>query len=342
MGKVTRLFFAAALVLEFAQPSLARAADRLQVATSDGGSSVAAAAIAYQLGYFRDLGLEVTLFNAGGGNNAVSTVVGGDAQLGIVGIRNASKPVEKGQPLKLIGTDTQGFSQYIVVRADLLAKSGVLSDAPLNEKGALLRGLKIAVNDVGGSSGEFARYVLHAAGFGDHDATIVNINSAAARLSALKTARIDAIVATPPEPEVALVGGYGALLVDPVRDLPGLGKISSTVEIVRADYLERNRPALQRYFTALERARRLIKTNPDLAKTTYYAFARNDSKGGELDPKVADLAWRNVLPFFSDTLVTSAEQYENARKFFKIPETVSYGLFVDNSLAGRVSGENAN
>jgi NitT/TauT family transport system substrate-binding protein len=315
----------------------AQATDKMQIATAGGGSSEAAAAIAIQLGYFKDAGLDVTLFNAGGGNNAVSTVVGGDAQLGIVGIRNASKPVEKGQPLKIIATDTQGFAQYIVVRADLLAKSGIKPEGSLAQKGALLRNLRIAVNDVGGSSGEFARYALAAAGFGERDATIVNINSSAARLTALKAGRIDAIVATSPEPEVAVVEGYGAVLIDPPRDLPQLGKISSTVEIVRGDYLKSNLPVLKRYLGALERGRSLIKSDPDRAKTAYYDYARNESKGGELDPRVADLAWRNALPFFSDTLVTSAEQYENAARFFKIPAAVTYGLFVDNSVAKSVA-----
>jgi NitT/TauT family transport system substrate-binding protein len=337
---IRRYSLVAGVLVAVAASQLAQAADKLQIATSDAGSSIAAAAIADQLGYFRDLDLDVTLFNAGGGNNAVSTVVGGDAQIGIVGIRNASKPVEKGQPLKIVGADTQGFTQYILVRADLLAKSGIRPDSSLAEKGALLRGLKIAVNDVGGSSGEFARYALTAAGLGERAATIININSAAARLTALKGGRIDGIVATPPEPEAAVVEGYGAVLIDPARDIPGIGKIVSTVEIVRDDYLKQNAAVVRRYLQALEHGRRLIKTDPEAARRAYEAYSRSDSKGGALDPKIAQLAWQNVLPFFADSLVTSRAQYDNARTFFKIPASVTYERFVDNSIAEAIAAGN--
>jgi NitT/TauT family transport system substrate-binding protein len=327
---------AGALLALAAVGSACHAAERLQVATAGAGASDAATAIAIQLGYFRDSGLEVTLFDAGGGNNAVSTVVGGDAQLGIVGIRNASKPVEKGQELKIIATDTQGFLQNIIVRADLLAKGGIGPDATLAQKGALLRNLRIAVNDVGGSSGEFARFALMAAGLGERDATIVNINSSAARLTALKAGRIDAIVATPPEPEIAATGGYGAVLVDPARDLPQLGKIASTVEVVRGDYLRQNPGLLKRYLGAVERGHRLIRSEADRAKAAYFEYLRGASKSNTLAEGVFDASWQAMLPSFSDTLATSAEQYANARRFFNIPVAVTYELFVDNSLAHAV------
>jgi hypothetical protein len=42
----------------------------------------------------------------------------------------------------------------------------------LAERGAVLHGLKIGVNDISGSSGEFARYVLAAASFGGRDAIV--------------------------------------------------------------------------------------------------------------------------------------------------------------------------
>jgi ABC-type nitrate/sulfonate/bicarbonate transport system substrate-binding protein len=329
---------AGAFVALAAGHSSAQAA-KLQIATS-GGSGIAAAAIAFQLGYFREMDLDVTLFNAGGGNNAVSTVVGGDAQIGIVGIRNASKPVEKGQALKLIAADSAAFSQYIVVRPDLLAKGEIGPASTLAEKGALLQNLKIGVNDVGGSTGEFARYALAAAGYGDRAATIININSSAARLTALKRQRIDAIVAQPPEPESAVAQGFGAVLVDPTRDLPEIGKIVSDVQIVRADFLIKNRSVIRNYLQAVDRARRLSKSDSATAKKAYYDYQRQESQGNGLDPKIADSAWKDLLLNVPESLATSREQYANAQRFFKIPASVTYEQFVDNSLAESISPEN--
>jgi ABC-type nitrate/sulfonate/bicarbonate transport system substrate-binding protein len=321
------------LILESAWS--APAATRLQVATS-GGANTVMAVIARQLGYFRALDLDVVLFEAGGGNNAVSTVVGGDAQIGVVGIRNASKPVEKGQPLKVIATDTSLFTQYIVVRPDLPAGRGIEPSSPLSEKGKVLLGFKVGVNDIGGSTGEFARYALAAAGYGDRAATIININSAAARLSALKGRRIDAIVAQPPEPETAVVQGFGTVLVDPARDLPDLGPLTSDVHVVRADFLGANGAVVRNYLLALERARRLVKSDPEAAKRAYYDHQRQESQGNAVDPKIADLAWKTTQLAVPDALATSPEQYANAQKFFRIAPSVTYERLIDNSAAEAV------
>jgi NitT/TauT family transport system substrate-binding protein len=315
--------------------SSAWSAEKLQIATSAGGSSALAASVAKQLGYFSDAGLDVTLFDAGGGNNAVSTVVNGEAQIGIVGIRNASKPVEKGQDLKLIGVDTNALTQYIVIRSKLVDPRN--PPKTLADKGALLRGRKIAVNDIGGSSGEFARYALAAAGLGERDASILNINSAAARLTALKAGRIDAIVGSPPEPETAITEGYGTMLVDPTRDVPAIRDLASTVHLVRADYLRSHIPLLKTYLRAVDKARRLVRTDPNKAKAAYYDYLRGEASGGELDPKIKDLAWTTVVSASAPTPVISAGQYERAQKFFKIPGSVTYEKFVENSLAREIA-----
>ncbi len=333
-GKIKVLLFTMALVAA----SGARAAEKLQVATSAGGSSAIAAAIAKQLKFFDEAGLDVTLFDAGGGNNAVSTVVNGEAQIGIVGIRNASKPVEKGQDLKLIGVDTNALTQDIFVRSSLIDPAR--PPATLAEKGALLKGKKIAVNDIGGSSGEFARYVLAIAGLGERDAAILNINSAAARLTALKAARIDAIVSSSPEPEMAFVDGYGAMLVDPMKDVPEIHDLASTVHLVRADYLRGHAPSLKRYLLAVDKARLLVKERPERAKAAYYAYIRGEANGADIDPRVKDLSWANVVAASADGPVLSRGQYERAQAFFKIPASVTYETFIDNSLAGEVAASN--
>lgn len=320
--------------------SPAAASDKLQVATPSGGASAVFAAIASQAGYFKAADLDVTIFDAGGGNNAVSTVVGGDAQIGVVGIKNASKPAERGQPLKLIATDTIVFAQYIVVRSDLFARSGIKAGSTLAQRGARLRALKIGVNDVGGSSGEFARYALAAAGLGDRAAAIINMNSAAARLTALKTGRIDALVGTPPEPETARVQGYGAVLVDPTRDLPALGKLASNVNIVRADYLAGHADVVRRYLQAIERAVRLTRSDPKAAEKSFYDYERQESQGNALEGAIADPAWKDILLSLGDSLATSREQYANAQKFFKISPGLTYEKFIDNSVLKTVNAAN--
>lgn len=332
MKLIAPIVVAAALLLPL---SSANAAEKLLVSTSAGGASAVAATIAKELKLFEAAGLDVTLFDSGGGNNAVSTLVNGEAQLAIVGIRNASKPVEKGLDLKLIGVDTNALTQVVIVKSGLGEPANPALTFP--EKGALLRGKKIAVNDIGGSSGEFARYTLAAAGLGERDATILNINSAAARLTALKAGRIDAIVGSSPEPETATLQGFGRILVNPARDVPEIRDIASTVHLVRADYLQKNAPVLKTYLGAVEKARQILKSDPERAKAAYYGYLKRESNDVEFDEKVRDLAWKSVVASSAPTSVISAGQYDRARRFFKIADNVTYDKFVDNSLARAVA-----
>lgn len=332
MALLSGLMLAAAL-----SASPVRAADSLQIATSNIGSSDAPNIIAAQLGYFRDAGLSVTLFDAGGGNNAVSSVVGGSAQIGLVSIFNASKPVEKGQNLKVIAMETKGFGQTLFVRSSLLKAGGVGPSSTVKAKGAFLKGKKIAVNDIGGSSGNFARQLLADAGLTGRDATILNINNPAARLAALRAGRIDAIIGTPPEPETAVVDGYGAILLNPFKDLPESGHIASTIEVVRGDFLAKNRGLLIRYETAVQRARKLIADNSQAAADAYYAYIANDSRGVLLKPAIKKMTWGDILPSFAVNPVLDAQQYANSQKFFRLSSKVTFQAFVDNSIAKAVA-----
>jgi putative hydroxymethylpyrimidine transport system substrate-binding protein len=317
--------------------SPARAADSLQIASSSIGSSDTPVIIAYQLGYFRDAGLDVTLFDAGGGNNAVSSVVGGSAQIAVVSIFNGSKPVEKGQKLKVIGVDTVGFSQILFARTAVLKGSGIDRNSPTLAKAKFLQGKKIAVNDIGGGSGNFVHQLLEAAGLTDRDATIININAPTARLAALKAGRIDAIVGTPPEPETAVVDGYGTMLLNPLTDMPETGPIASTVDVVRADYLAQNRAVLLRYETAVQRGRKLITTDSAAAAKAYYAYIANDARGALMKPAIQDMTWNDLKSSFATTPVLDRAQYANSQKFFKIAPGVTFETYVDNSLAEQVS-----
>jgi ABC-type nitrate/sulfonate/bicarbonate transport system substrate-binding protein len=312
------------------------AADSLVVASANIGSSDTPVIIAKQLGYFKDTGLDVTIFDAGGGNNAVSSVIGGSAQIALVSVFNASKPAAKGQPLKIIGVDTQGFGQYLFVRSALLKGSKVAEASTLADKAKFLQNKTIAVNDIGGSSGAFARQILAAGGLTGRDAKIININSPGARLTALKIGRIDAIIGSPPEPETAIVGGYGTMLVNPLKDLPSIGRIASSVEVVRADFLEKNSAVLLRYEAAVQRGRKLIQTNPTAARDAYYAYISSDARSSLLNPQIEARAWDDMLPTFAATPVLEPTQYASAQTFFHIPESLTFEIFVDNSLAQQV------
>jgi NitT/TauT family transport system substrate-binding protein len=327
---------AAILAAALLAPLPAHSKDSLRVVSSSAGAVAATAYVAKKLGYFDEQGLDVQLIDGGGGSNAVASLVGGSAQIGIVGIKNMSEATVKGQAVKAVGTAIRGFPLALVVRPDLHQEAGPAAEGPLEQKAALLRGKKIAVNDVGGSSGDFVRYAIAAAGLNERDVVMVNINDSAGRLSALKYKRIDAIVTQSPELETALSSGIGAMLISTAKDIASLGKIEYMVQAVRADYLAAHPDIVARYLAAIGKAERTIKSNPDQAKAAFYGYLSEDAKGAKLDDALADQAWKNLLPYLPDSVALWPQGIAGSREFFRISEKVSDEALYDASLANRI------
>lgn len=304
--------------------------------TSGQGALAGTAYIARQLGYFDEQGLDVTVIDGGGGSNAVNTLISGGAQIGLVGIKLASQAVEKGQSLKVVGTAIQGFPNYVIAQRAQYLASGLTASSPLATKAAFLKHKTVAVNDIGGSSGEFARYALGAGSIPVSEVTLINMTSTAGRLAALKRGRIDAIVGGQPEPETAQAGGYGVMLINPKVDLPGLNRLDYMVQVVREDYLKQNPGIVERYLRGIKRSEDLIRFRPDDAKQAFFAYELNETHGAQIDPKIADEAWKNMLQYFPSTLRLEPDSVAGARKFFGMSSAVPDGKLVDNTIADRI------
>ena len=63
---------------------------------------------------------------------------------------------------------------------------------------------------------------------------LINISSTPGRLAALKAKRIDALVGYAPEPETAMIEGYGEILIDSATDIPEIKTIEYIMHFGRA------------------------------------------------------------------------------------------------------------
>ncbi len=223
MRTVTRLVIA---VLLCAASGAAFAADQVRIAVSSTSLFFASAYVAKQMRYFEEQGLDASVIDVGAGSNVIASVVGGSAEFGGAGIRNISQGIEKGQALKAFGSSLKGFPNFLVVPKGFLEQAGLKPDSPLP---ARIAALNVAVNDIGGSAGDFVRELLRRGGLGERDAVLINISSTPGRLAALKAKRIDALVGYAPGPETAMIEGYGEILIDSATDIPEI----KTIEYIR-------------------------------------------------------------------------------------------------------------
>jgi ABC-type nitrate/sulfonate/bicarbonate transport system substrate-binding protein len=328
----------AAAMAGAALPLAGIAAEKLSVVTSSTGFLYVTTYIAKQKGYFADAGLDVTVYDGSGGSNAVAAIVGKSAQIGAVGVKNASQAVEKGVPLKIVGTGTRGFPLAVTVRRDLPGLDKLAKNAPLAARGALLRKHIVAVTDIGGSSGGFVRYLLAKAGVPDKDVTVININSPAGMLANLRAKKIDGFVESPPMGEMAGAAGYGFPLVVPNRDIPEIASMEYIVQVVREDYLKEHAAAVEGYLKGIRRAQQLAAAQPDEARKAFFDYMKavGSGKGMKLDADVEKLMWDGNTSAIPDTVAISPKSMAATRAFFKVSDKVTDAVFVDNSIADRI------
>ena len=321
-----------------ALPLSGTAAEKVSVVTSSTGFLYATTYIAKQKGYFAEQGLDVTVYDGSGGSNAVAAIVGKSAQIGAVGVKNASQAVERGVPLKIVGTGTRGFSLALTVRNDLPGLDKLPKNAPLAARGALLRTRVVAVTDIGGSSGGFVRYLLAKAGVPNKDVTVININSPAGMLANLKAKKIDGFVESPPMGEMADAAGYGFALVVPNRDIPEIASMEYIVQVVREDYLREHAGAVEGYLRGIRRAQQLASARPDEARKAFFDYMKTigSGKGMNLEPAVEKLMWSGNSSSIPDTLAISPQGMAATRAFFKVSDKVTDAAFIDNSIANKV------
>jgi len=314
----------------------ALAADQVRIAVSSTALFFASAYVAKQMRYFEENDLDVSVIDVGSGSNVIASVVGGSAEIGVAGIRNISNGVLKGQALKAFGSSLIGFPNFLVVRKGFMDEAGLKAGSALGARVASLRGKNVAVNDIGGSAGDFVRELLRRGGFGDRDAVLVNISSTPGRLAALKAKRVDALVGYAPEPETAILEGYGEILVDSATDMPEIKAIAYIMHFARAAYLREKPEVTERLVRALAKATQLMQNDTAKARDAFFAQMSAKAFGGATDPKLAELQWNNMRPYFPTAMSNTDDGMRGARKFFHIPDDLTDATLIDNSIARRV------
>lgn len=329
-----------AVLLCVASPA-AFAADQVRIAVSSTSLFFASIYVAKQMKYFDEHGIDATVIDVGSGSNVISSVVGGSAEIGGAGIRNIAQGVEKGQALKAFGSSLKGFPNFLVVQKGFLEQAGLKTDSPLPARIASLKGKNIAVNDIGGSAGDFVRELFRRGGVAERDATLINISSSPGRLAALKTKRIDALVGYAPEPETAIVEGYGEILIDSATDIPEVRTVEYIMHFGRANFVQEKPELVERIVRSLAKATKLIKDDTTVARDAFFAQMSAKTAGGKIDPKLAELQWSNMRAYFAPAMAITDDGMAGARKFFHIPEALRDDQLIDNSFAKRVDGATA-
>ena len=213
-------------------------------------------ALARQLGYFKDEGLNIEWFDAGSGAKGVQALLAGNADFTVGSYEHAIQLRAKGQPLTSIVVYNESAANVFGVTKERAAK---IKDGKLDLKGA-----QIGVTSPGSSTHMFATLVVRNAGLQDNDVAYIGVGTSAGAVAAFRGGKIDAMSNTDPIIN-ELVGTGDMVIVADGRKLDDSkkyygGPYVSGCLYTTADFIEKNPQTAQAIVNAIVRVFRWLRT----------------------------------------------------------------------------------
>ncbi len=159
-------------------------------------------AIADQLGYFRDEGLQVDIVDFAGGAKALQAMMGGSADVVSGGFDHVMVMRARGQSLRA----------FVLQCATPAISLGVSKERAAQYKSPKdLAGMKIGVSAPGSSTHAFVNHLLASAGLPPDSVAIVGVGTGPTAVAAMQAGQIDAIANI--EPAMTMLEKSGAIKV---------------------------------------------------------------------------------------------------------------------------------
>jgi NitT/TauT family transport system substrate-binding protein len=273
--------------------------------------SFAPVAVAKQLGYFEQEGLDVTILPVNGSNEVAIQVSAGNADVGLASPADAIIGMQSGKDL-----DVQYY--YDLYYQNIWPIS-VVSASPVKTVSEL-KGKKIGVLSMGSTGITFGRAYAKDAGLDpQRDVTFVPIGAGAQALTAIRQGVVDALVFNDAALAKFRVLGVATRLLpvsESLRDLP------DTSILAKRENIEKNRAGLEGFARAIAKGYLFTITNPEAAVKLTWKLRP------EAEPK-------NVPP--ADALKEGVAVTEARMAIWSSPKTKGVlGTFVEGDWANLV------
>ncbi len=222
--------------------------------------------VADELGYFEDEGLDFEFVEIASGALGAAALVSGDAQFVDLGIDDVANLQSQGKDIVFIYNVENGLSMNLVVRNDVLAEKGVTVDSPIEDRIAVLKGLRIGITRPGAVTQLFPSYMMQSIGLNpERDAQFIAIGSGSALYAAIVADQIDAFMLSAPNPEKAVADGVATMLIRPGRDIDIFKEFMFTNVAVNREWAETHPALVVGYCKAIDRANQFIIENREEA-----------------------------------------------------------------------------
>lgn len=268
--------------------------------------------VAMERGYFEDEGVSMKVISVEGTGPAVQALVGGSVQFISLDPGGVMNGVSKGIDYISIASMVNRLTMDFVLRNEVIERTGVTPESPIEDRFNVLKGLTIGITSAGSPTDLFTRYYLDQANLEpEKDTKLLAIGAGPSLVAALKQGQIDGFMLGAPVPQVVEAEGVGKIMMSGTSgEVPGLDRFDYLSLTTRKSYLEENEEIVRGVARAFARANNYILDNPEgtieilqkrydtvdleILKSSFESVKR----AIERDGKMSEESWSNSLNIY--------------------------------------------
>ncbi len=265
--------------------------------------------VAQDKGFWKEQGLDVTVSQIAG-VGTINAVIAGSIDFSGSTAGTLIRAAVAGQRMMAIANLTDRPMDEVVLRKDVAAERGFDPAAPMSQRAALIKGLRIAVDAINTINHGFLRYVARKGGLdADRDVTVAPMQSPT-MAAALAAKAIDGFSVSQPWTTAVIVDGAAARLVSvPGGDFPELVPFGGGIIVTRPDFCRQQREICMKLGHGIVAAAQFMKDHP--AET----LAIIKPRFGSLDEKTLDAAFQSYRAATPVSLAPTAAILASSQNF---------------------------
>lgn len=283
-------------------------------------------------GLWKKQGLDVTV-QVIQGIGSTNAVIAGSIDFAYASGPTITRANARGQHLVALATQSSESGEYIVIRKSIAEAAHFDPNAPLAERGKILKGHSFAVGGAGAIPDVILKVVAKEAGV-PRDDVVTAPQAPSSMIAAFDRGAVDGFVSGAPFAQIALVGGTGVAVSDPTKGEPkDYSPVSSGLVLTRADFCPTHRSICVKFMRGVVQALDFIREH----RSETLAIMKKHF--GNYSDQVLAASYEALRAIQPNPPITTAQELENgdrldiAAGFMKESDLLpDYNAIIDNEF----------
>ncbi|MGH7087502.1 MAG: ABC transporter substrate-binding protein, partial [Stellaceae bacterium] len=217
--------------------------------------------VAQDEGLWKNAGLDVTVQNIAG-IGSTNAVIAGSMDFGFASGPTVTRANARGQKLVALATTIDQSDEDIILRTEIADQRHFDPNAPLAERGKVLKGLTFATGGAGAIPDVILKVVAKQAGVPLDSVTSAPM-APTEYLAAFRQKAISGFVSGPPFAQIVLLDGTGVMVTDTTKGEPkDYAPVSSALLLARASFCPAHHSTCVKFVHGIAAASRFVHEHP--------------------------------------------------------------------------------